>query len=237
MLDVPPPGETTVTPIIAVAGTKGGTGKSTVTISLAVELHRRGYRVMVADADDLQRTAATWHDVASEHGHRAPDCWCVDDRLDTALPQLAARYDVALLDLPGRLAGRVTDAYAICDLVLVPCGPSAPDLWALATTLDQIRDVQRVVPTVRAAIVLTQLMPRTVLARSARSVITGDPLTGATPVCVSELHTLVPYPESIAAGLGPTTYAPHSRAAIETRALATELARLLDLPRPTKRKR
>lgn len=119
---------------------KGGTGKSTVAVSLAVELHRRGHRVMIADGDDLQRTSATWSDVAAERalnaaGLSAPLVVCFGDELDSELPELADGFDVVLIDLPGRLTRRITHAYGICDLVLVPCGPGAPDLWALASSL------------------------------------------------------------------------------------------------------
>ncbi len=226
-------------PIVALGGTKGGTGKSVIAISLAAELHRRGYRVLVADGDDRQRTSATWIDVAREQGQSCPELVCVGDDLDRELPLLAAGFDVTLLDLPGRLTRRITHAYGICDLVLVPCGPTAPDLWALSTTLEQIRDVQGVIPHLRASIVITRKPPRTVLARRAREVIEGDPLRGSVPVCRSELHALVPYPESLAAGLGPTTYAPESTAARETNALTVELTRMLGLPRsrPTSRRK
>ncbi len=39
------------TPILSVTGGKGGTGKSTVAVNLAVELSKRGFRVLLADVD------------------------------------------------------------------------------------------------------------------------------------------------------------------------------------------
>jgi chromosome partitioning protein len=45
--------------MVAVANQKGGVGKTTITIHLAIEAARRGRRVMVIDADP-QGNATSW---------------------------------------------------------------------------------------------------------------------------------------------------------------------------------
>lgn len=57
--------------IIAFAGQKGGSGKTTTSISVASELFERGHKVLLVDADP-QGSAQTWAAVAAELGHAAP---------------------------------------------------------------------------------------------------------------------------------------------------------------------
>jgi cellulose biosynthesis protein BcsQ len=45
--------------IIAIANNKGGVGKSTIAVHLAAWLHKRGYRVTLADCD-RQQSSSTW---------------------------------------------------------------------------------------------------------------------------------------------------------------------------------
>ena len=47
-------------PIVSIANSKGGSGKTTLTTALAVNLARDGYRVAVIDAD-VNGTFSTWY--------------------------------------------------------------------------------------------------------------------------------------------------------------------------------
>lgn len=222
--------------IAGIVGTKGGTGKSTVTMGLGSELRLRGFRIAIVDGDERQRTASKWSDVAAERGHVVPSVVCVGEALPAQLPSMARSRDsdLILVDMPCRLEARTEHVIGHCDLVLVPCGPSAPELWELATTLDQIRDVQRRKRALRAAIVINGKIPRTQMARDARATLTADPelVARGIPVLESEIHLLVPHAYAWAAGQGVTEYDPQSTAAVETRALADEVSALLGLRRP-----
>lgn len=221
-------------PIICTAGTKGGTGKSTVSMGLGAELLARGHRTLIIDGDEQQRTVGKWSDVAAEQSRAVPQIVCVGPALAAQLRGLAQGYDVVLVDMPCRLEKRTEHVARHCDLVLVPCGPTAPELWELATTLQQIFDVQTEHPHVKASIVINSKPARTVMAREARRIITTDPLVlqYGFPVMRSELHRAAPHGYAWAAGQGVTVYDPHSTAAREMRALADEVSRLLGLRRP-----
>lgn len=228
-------------PIIGMAGTKGGTGKSTLGIGLAAELVARGLRVQLVDGDERQRTASKWRDVAAEHGQPAVHTVCIGAALPAQLPVIARSKDheLVIVDLPCRLEERTAQVLRHVDLVLVPCGPSAPELWELTTTLDQIRDVQRTRKALKAGIVINSKPARTVLAREARRILTTDPelVARGIPVLESEFHRLTPHAYAWARGLGVTVYDPTSAAARETRALADEVCKLLGLRRGRKGKR
>lgn len=221
-------------PTLAFVGGKGGPGKSTTAISLAVEWQRRGLRVLLVDADDVQRTAMTWADLADEYGHPAPTVVAMGDSVATDLPPLAAGFDVTILDTPGRGGRRVGRALAVSHFAVLPCGPAGPELWSMPATLDQVRDVQAVRPELGAAILVTKKQPGTVLGAQARRAL----LETEAEVLETEWHYRVTYGEAISAGLGPTTYEPASVAAAETQALANELERRLGLvSKPVSKKR
>lgn len=206
--------------ILALAGQKGGAGKTTTALALAVEWHARGARVLLVDADP-QGSARTWAEVAHELGVEAPTVVAMGAGLHRPehLPSLAAGRDVVIVDCPPRLDVVQRSALLVCDLVLLPCGPSTIDAWALAASLDLVREARSLRPELDAAILLTRKVPRTVVGAEARGVFGSTKLD----VLATELCYRVDYQVAPAAGMGPTTYAPKGAAAAEVRALVDEL--------------
>ena len=85
--------------IIAFLNEKGGTGKTTVSINLAVALHRQGKNVMLVDADP-QGTARDWR-AASPEGADLPPVVALDRaQLLSSIDSFNA--DVVLIDTPGK---------------------------------------------------------------------------------------------------------------------------------------
>ena len=210
--------------VVAIAGQKGGTGKSTVAVNLAAHWHERGLRVLLVDADP-QGTSATWADVAAEQGHPAPPCVQAGDSLRRDVPTLGAAFDVVVLDVPGRAAGaRQVGALLVADVVVLPCGPSAPDAWGLAGSVEAVRQAQELRPDLLARVLLNRA-DRTAMARSAHDALAAVGL----PVLARSLGARVAFAEAVAAGRGVTGYASGSIAALELRQLADELEQLAGL--------
>jgi chromosome partitioning protein len=214
--------------VIALVGQKGGIGKSTIALALALALHRLGYRVIVIDADDEQRTAITFADVAEENEHDTPTITHLGDNLRTQLPRLVAGYDVAIVDTPGRNGKRATYALGLADLAILPCGPTGPDLWAMSATIEQVQDVQALRPGLDAAILITRKQPNTVIGRRVRKAFDEAELD----VLETELFYRVAYGEAITGGQGPTVYEPDGEAAREVTALMNEISRRIGLGLP-----
>ena len=208
---------------IALVGQKGGGGKSTVAVSVAAEALARGLRVLLVDADP-QGTARTWGAVALEAGHPAPEIVSIGADLHKPgqLPALAPGFDLVVVDCPPRHPEAQRAALMVADLAILPSGPSSPDVWALAESVELVKAVQGVRPKLKAVALVTQKVANTAIGAAVRDAFAGV----AMPLLKAELGFRVAYQEAPAAGLGVCQYAPDSEAAREVRALTGEVLSL-----------
>ncbi|MGA2269221.1 MAG: ParA family protein [Bryobacteraceae bacterium] len=121
--------------IVAVAGRKGGVGKSTIVGNLAAEFVARGLSVAVLDADS-QHSLASW--AAQGDGMLARCVQKVPDGADTLRSRAHKAEkdaDIVLIDTPPGMPEVAYQAALVADLLLLPCGPSPLDLFALKEAL------------------------------------------------------------------------------------------------------
>jgi chromosome partitioning protein len=199
---------------IAVANLKGGVGKSTLTIHIASFLAQAGHRTLIVDADPMG-TCRAWAARASEAGHRGPPVVAIEGKsLRRDLPTVAAPYDAIVIDSPGKLGIEARAAMLLSHIVLLPVCPGAPDLDALAQTIEVVEDARQLRPDLRFGIVLNKA-DRTALSKSARASLGGTDLH----VFDATVGARVAFGEATMLGQGVTEYAPDSDAAREIRRL------------------
>jgi chromosome partitioning protein len=209
--------------IVAFAGQKGGVGKSTTAVCLAVAALERGSRVLLVDADP-QGTVRTWGEVAAERKRPAPTVIAMGASMHKQgqLMALAAAYDVTFIDCPPRHGEVQRSALMVADVVVLPCGASAADAWALATSLEVVREARAMRDELVACVLITRKQGRTALGKAARKVLESTGL----PVLTTELGSRIAYQEALAGGQGITSYAVRDAGTREIFDLLDELGRM-----------
>jgi chromosome partitioning protein len=122
---------------IAVISQKGGAGKTTLALHIAVAAELAGYNSVLIDMDP-QGTAEAW----SEWRKEAPPT-VIPAKTATLARTLerAAEHgaEFAVIDTPPLAEAEARTAAKSADLVLVPCRPNAFDLHSIRTTTDLTR--------------------------------------------------------------------------------------------------
>jgi chromosome partitioning protein len=208
---------------IVCASVKGGAGKSTLAVNLAAEHLRRKRRVLIVDADP-QGTARVWSEVGLERGHLVPTVVAMGKEMARPgqLDRVATAFETVIVDCPGRDGAVVRAALMVADVVLIPCGASPADAWALQQSLDLIEEARGLRPDLNARVVITRRRA-TNLGKNARSdlVACGVPLLGV------ELAERVAYQVAMGEGRGVTTMIGQAEAVREIRQLTDAVDALL----------
>jgi chromosome partitioning protein len=116
-------------PVISFANPKGGSGKTTLAMVLALELSRQGASVGVIDADP-NAVIVDWATRRANNGLHVP--FRVVSRpkesdMVATVGQLTRELDWVLIDLEGTASRLVSRAFARSNLVLIPLNPSPID--------------------------------------------------------------------------------------------------------------
>ncbi|MBV9482771.1 MAG: AAA family ATPase [Acidobacteria bacterium] len=118
--------------IIVLAQTKGGVGKSTLSINLTIACARKGADVLLVDADE-QATASDFTAIRTERlgspGYTAISLTGAAVR--TQVLRLSRKYQDIIIDASGRDTAGLRAALTVADTALVPFQPRSFDLWTL----------------------------------------------------------------------------------------------------------
>lgn len=120
--------------VIALVGQKGGSGKSMLAVSLAVEAARAGLSVTVVDVDP-QGTAARWGDRREAETPKVVSAQI--SRLTQSLGDLFT--DWIIVDSQGRASEDILRLGRLADMVLIPCRPTVSDIETLPEVVDILK--------------------------------------------------------------------------------------------------
>ena len=152
-------------PVIALVGNKGGAGKTTLTVNLAVGLNRSA-RCVILDTDP-QGSSAQWRTIADDDS--LPAVISATEHLNETVHDLKNDYDYVVVDCPPSVQAPQTLAILqASDVALIPVQPSPFDLWASIHIEHAVMDSRNRNPALRALLVINQLEPRTTLSQLMR---------------------------------------------------------------------
>ncbi|NLZ17594.1 MAG: AAA family ATPase [Desulfobulbaceae bacterium] len=133
--------------IVTVGNTKGGVGKTTLAVNLAIARALAGKDVWLIDGD-RQGTAQAAISIRSEAGH-TPGIACATypdgPTLRAQVQQQVGKFDEVIIDAGGRDSTALRAALVLSDVLLVPFQPRSYDVWALsdiAALIDEARSVR-----------------------------------------------------------------------------------------------
>ena len=129
-------------PVIAFVTPKGGAGKTTAALLLALELAHAGRRVRIIDADPNQPLVRWRRDGGAVDGLDI-----VGETDDTMLSATIRAASTAaswvIIDTEGAAVSAAAHAIAAADLVVIPTGPSALDAQEAVKAVALVRVAER----------------------------------------------------------------------------------------------
>lgn len=160
--------------IITVCNQKGGSGKTTLSMQLAGSLARRGFKVLVVDADP-QGTATRWAASADDDKPfpaSVVGLSAASTKVHREVKKFVGDYQFIIIDCPPAADSPVPQsALLVADLALVPVIPSPLDLWAAVGIKTVIQNASDLNEDLQSKLVVNQCQPNTSLAKEALDIL------------------------------------------------------------------
>lgn len=201
---------------LAIIAQKGGSGKTTLAVHIAVcaALHER--KAALIDLDP-QHNAYGWNESRAEE-RKLDAVWGNASQLAGLLQQAkTAGIDLAIIDTAPHSNSDAAMTAQLADLVLIPCRPARFDLDAITSTIE----ITRLAKTPAAVVI--NAAPRGKLAEEARSALERH----GVKVLNAVIHQRAAYSHAVIDGRSVHEYEPDGKAAAEIDALYNTLTNYL----------
>lgn len=190
--------------VIAIISQKGGAGKTTLALHLAVAAEEHGKSAAIVDLDP-QASATSWGD------SRAAETPAVVSAQASRLQKVldAARAGGAafvIIDTAPHSESAALAAARAADFILIPCRPAILDLRAISNSIDLAKMAEK-----PAAVVLNAVPPRGSIAQDAEQAVSGY----GVPIAPIHIGQRAAFQHAITAGQAAQEYEPGGKAAEE----------------------
>ena len=220
--------------IIGFVQLKGGVGRSTLATNLAGTLAESA-KVALIDCDAPQYTCSHWL-------QQRRDLYDIDEQLDLYQPatykallklteQLKSKYDYIIIDCPPRLDGFSRITLMLANLVLLPLGASAAEIWSVEAMLPVLKEAGKINTHLDARITWNRFRGYT---RSAKENVITAKKDLKLPEIRQKLGLRVAYSDAMADGL--TVHETNdNNARVEIWSLSSSIQRILFKQKPSRK--
>lgn len=212
--------------VIAITNLKGGVGKTTLTINLAVGFALKGKTVCIVDTDLGQKSSMEWAGNREESRIKIPVYGVTVKQITKEVAELSTKYDVVLIDGTPQL-NEVADRTIIAsDLVLIPMSASMFDFRGFQNFLERYVQMKEMKEANNGSVDARILLNRIERNRNVTKQIEEELKEYELPVMNSKVSYRVAYVESAIEGLGVMEYK-DPKAKAEIAALVEELENMM----------
>lgn len=203
---------------LAILSRKGGTGKTTIAVHLAVAAEQAGHTTALIDLDP-QASAVNWNDkrevdtpvVISAHSSRLPDLLKKAEK---------SGVDFVVIDTAAHAETSALAAARVATIALIPCRPASLDLIAIGATIDVVK-----LADVPAHVILSGIPARGKLTEEARNAVECY----GVPCAPCALGHRMAFVHALIDGLTVQETEPRSKASSEVRALYKYIAKEMEV--------
>ena len=188
--------------VISLVSLKGGSGKTTIAINLAVYLSSLGNSVLIIDADENQNSVK-WSGIREEKNNKLNPVAVMGLKEPAALRnninEFKDRFDFIVIDGTPAINLIATTIMMISDVCLFPLQGSPLDVWAFNDIfIPRFEEVKAARPDLEGLILLNNIDKRTRLSKDVQEFAKECDV----PLLNNYLTGLQVYKDSIAYGLG-----------------------------------
>lgn len=186
--------------IISFLNQKGGVGKTTIAIHVAVTLTQYKHRVLLVDADP-QGSVLDWSETRREISDYIPlDSPSViglpKKTLHKELPNFTKNFDYIIIDGPPRAYEITRSAIVASDLVVIPIQPSPYDVWAAREIIELVNEAALFKYNLKAVFAVNRKIVNTAIGRDVFSTLEEFNL----PILKSSISQRIAFAETAAQG-------------------------------------
>lgn len=208
--------------VITIGNTKGGVGKSTIAINLAIAGISTGLKVLVIDADPQGSS------LAFRATRKSDDLVCVSQTTNTINKDIQQfnNFDLVIIDCGGRNSSTFRSAMLAASngLLIIPIEASQYAVWGTSDTLEILEEARSFVDI--PAMFLFNKAPtgKSILREDTKKALNDLQKIAGVGCFKTVLHQRADYAKSITEGLSVIEFAPKDKAAQEINNLYKEVS-------------
>ncbi|MBF0518519.1 MAG: AAA family ATPase [Nitrospirae bacterium] len=206
--------------IISIVNQKGGCGKTTIALNIAINIAFENKKVILFDTDP-QRSAT---DTMSSRSDTIIDIQFVSTDVHSKVLNFSS-YHYGVIDTPPHNDKTIRSAIICSDIIIIPIQDSPLDIRSASTSVDLINSARQHNHNIKAYFLLNRIQSNTILSKELDKHLRK--LYKGISVLKSEVHNRVVYKQSLIYGQAVTEYEKLGPASNEINNLTKEILKIL----------